>query len=326
MRRLLFVPVLAVAVLVVGLPALLSGPDDPGPEPSASAVAEIPPELLAVYRDAADRYCTGLPWTVLAAVGWVESRHAGGRAEPATGTVHPPILGLPLDGTAGRMSLRDPGSSDGWARAEGPMQFLTSTWDAWAVVAPGRPAGAVADPHNAWDAIHTAARYLCSGDAHIEDLVAALWRYNRSTEYAEDVLAKAAEYQSLGTVAGGGSGAAVVAHAQSMVGVPYRWGGSDPSGFDCSGLVWWAYQHAGVTVPRTTRGQVQAGRAVGVDDLRPGDLLFSRGGPAGAVRDLGHVAIYTGGGYEIVAPATGQTVTMRPVNHGRIQAVRRIIG
>lgn len=327
MRRLLLVLAVLVALLVVALPAVLSGADDPGPEPSAAATAEIPAELLVVYRDAAARYCSGLSWPVLAAVGWVESRHGGGRVDAATGEVRPPIVGPPLDGTAGRMRLADPTSSDGWAHAEGPMQFLSSTWRAWAVLAPGRPAGAAPDANNAWDAIHTAARYLCGGADTIADLEAALWRYNRSSAYAEDVLDKASEYQAIDAPAGGsGTAAEAVAFASTMVGVPYRWGGQDPSGFDCSGLVWWAYRQAGVTVPRTTTGQVTAGRAVSVDELEPGDLLFTRGGPAGAVRDLGHVAIYAGGGYEIVAPATGRDVTIRPVDATRVQAARRLIG
>lgn len=328
MRRFLLVLAMSVAVLAVGLPAVLGGPDDAGPEPSDAASREIPAGLLAVYRGAAGRYCAGLSWPVLAAVGWVESRHGRGRVDPDTGDVHPPILGQPLDGTGGTMRLPDPASPDGWVRAEGPMQFLPSTWRAWAVLAPGRPAGAVPDPHNAWDAIHTAARYLCGGNADVGDVEAALWRYNRSRAYADAVLGKASEYQASDTLPGGvGTAAAVVGFASRMVGVPYVWGGQDPAmGFDCSGLVWWAYRQAGISVPRTTTGQVTAGRPVNVGELAPGDLLFSRGGPAGAVRDLGHVAIYAGGGFEIVAPSTGRNVTLRPVHPARVQAARRLIG
>lgn len=328
MRRLLLALAVSVAVLTVGLPAVLGGPDDIGPEPSDVAAREIPAELVAVYRDAAGRYCTGLSWPVLAAVGWVESRHGAGRVNAATGDVRPEILGPPLDGTGGTMRLPNPASPDGWTHAEGPMQFLPSTWEAWAVLAPGRPDGTTPDPHNAWDAIHTAARYLCGGNADIGDVEAALWRYNRSRAYADAVLAKASDYQASDMPPGGpGTAADAVGYASRVIGVPYVWGGQDPAvGFDCSGLVWWAYRQAGFSVPRTTTGQIAAGRPVNLHELVPGDLLFSRGGAVGAVRDLGHVAIYAGGGFEIVAPATGRNVTLRPVDPARVQAARRLIG
>ncbi|HSH22577.1 MAG TPA: C40 family peptidase [Acidimicrobiales bacterium] len=118
-----------------------------------------------------------------------------------------------------------------------------------------------------------------------------------------------------------------MAQALRTLGVPYRWGGSDPvGGLDCSGLVQWSYHQLGVELPRTTAGQINAGVAVDASALRPGDLIFTRGGPAGSVHDGGHVAIYAGGGMEIAAPYSGQVVSLRPVRPERIQEVRRIIG
>ncbi len=179
-------------VMVLGAAALAGGP---GGEPTATraALEEIPADLLPVYAEAAGS-CPGLPWPVLAAIGWVESRHGQRRADPHTGDVAPPIVGPALDGTNGTQRIRDDTEADGWAHAHGPMQFLRSTWDRWGRLAPNRPAGAAASPHNAWDAIHTAAAYLCGTDVRISDLEQALLRYDRSDAYVREVLAKAAEY------------------------------------------------------------------------------------------------------------------------------------
>jgi cell wall-associated NlpC family hydrolase len=319
--------------LVLAIAVLASGPGG-APLPvvaSAGATGEIPAELLGVYQDAAGRYCSGLPWTVLAGIGWMESRHGGGRADPATGEVDPPIVGVPIDGSPGLAAIADPTQPDGWARAMGPMQFLSTTWARWATLAPGRPAGAQPSPHNAWDAIHGAARLLCAGREHLDDVAEAVYAYNHSSDYVEAVLAKADTYAQAAPAAeaepGSASGEAVVTEALRTLGVPYRWGGSDPAtGLDCSGLVQWAYRQRGIEVPRTTADQINAGAAVEVSDLRPGDLIFTRGGRSGAVRDGGHVAIYAGGDMEIAAPYTGQVVTLRPIRPERIQEVRRIIG
>src|SRR5438045_1181265 len=102
MRRLLVGGVAAALCGLLVLPALFGGPGA-GDTAMASARAQrdIPPDLLAVYQAAAAS-CSGLDWEVLAAVGWVESHHADGRADPATGDVRPPIYGPPLDGRDGR--------------------------------------------------------------------------------------------------------------------------------------------------------------------------------------------------------------------------------
>lgn len=183
----------AIAVLPASDAATSAG----GASPDA-----VPAGLEAVYRDAASRYCDGLPWEVLAAIGWVESRHGGGRFDPATGDMDHTILGPPLDGTNGRIRLPDPSSPDGWAHAEGPMQFLPSTWRAWATLAPGRPAGATPSPNNLWDAIHTAARMLCGGQATITDLRAAVFRFNHDWGYVDTVFAVADRYRRDGRISG----------------------------------------------------------------------------------------------------------------------------
>ncbi len=315
----------------VALAALVVGPQsEPVTQPSQVAFREIPGDLLTVYRSAA-MTCDGLPWQVLAGIGWVESRHAGGQADPTTGAVSPPIIGPAIDGRPGFAAIPDPTQPDGWAHAVGPMQFLTTTWDRWGTVAPDRPPGSVPDPHNAWDAIYSAAAYLCAGEDQIGDLRSAILSYNRSDAYASDVLGKAGEY-GLGsgpTVEGAtfaGIGEAVVGHALTQLGVPYEWGGTTPGvGFDCSGLVQWAYAQIGVELPRTTQQQILVGVEVSVGEMRPGDLVFTRSDRGSYVLDYGHVAIYAGGGQEIVAPRAGDVISLRPVTVAQVQAVRRIL-
>lgn len=207
------VPLFGILALAVLLGAAVSGGCTPGSEAASdTAQSDIPGDLLAVYQAAAQT-CTGLPWSVLAAVGATESHHAQGRADPATGDVRPPIVGPALDGANGYARILDPTMPDGWAHALGPMQFLSTTWAEWGRVAPHRPAGAQPDVHNAWDAIYSAAAYLCGGEAEITDVKAALFRYNRSHRYVDQVLAKANEYTATGADSGPGQQCATAAVA-----------------------------------------------------------------------------------------------------------------
>lgn len=324
--------VLVVALLAspVALAAISSGPiAESGP--SELARIEIPSNLLSVYV-AASKTCPGLPWQFLAAIGFVESGHGQGRVDPATGNVAPPIIGPAIDGRPGFASIVDPSSPDGWAHAVGPMQFLTTTFRAWAVLAPDRPPDATADANNAWDAIFTAARYLCGSEDRLTDLHSAVLRYNRSEDYWQTVVDKATDYGygtgiPLGGTLAGGSGEAAVLAALTQLGVPYAWGGTIPGvGFDCSGLVQWAYAQIGVTLPRTTQEQIMVGIPVTVDQLRPGDLVFTRSVRSGGVVDRGHIALYAGGGQVVVAPRTGDVVSLRPLLPFAVQAVRRVVG
>ena len=99
--------------------------------------------------------------------------------------------------------------------------------------------------------------------------------------------------------------------ARSQLGVPYVWGGETPGvGFDCSGLVQWAWAQAGVSLPRTSGAQFDATTQISLASIEPGDLLFY--GPDGS----DHVAMYVGGGMMIEAPETGQVVHITPVRTG----------
>lgn len=107
--------------------------------------------------------------------------------------------------------------------------------------------------------------------------------------------------------------------ARTFVGkTPYVWGGTTPSGFDCSGLVQYCYRQVGISIPRTSRQQYRHGAFIPADRLdllQPGDLVFfGRGGDPGRVH---HVGMYIGGGNMIHAPQTGELVSISSL-HGRI--------
>ena len=115
------------------------------------------------------------------------------------------------------------------------------------------------------------------------------------------------------------SGGDVVSEAEQFLGVPYQWGGTDPSrGLDCSGLVQLAYGRLGIALPRTSQEQQQVGTPVpSLAQARPGDLIFY-GSPAE------HVGIYVGNGRMINAPHTGTDVRIDSV--GTPTSIRRVVG
>jgi cell wall-associated NlpC family hydrolase len=109
--------------------------------------------------------------------------------------------------------------------------------------------------------------------------------------------------------------------ALRAVGVPYRWGGTSPSsGFDCSGLVYWAYGKLGVEVPHSSYALAEIGRRIGRRHLKPGDVLVFSG--------YGHVGLYVGRGRMVHAPQSGrlvETVQLGRSYYGsRIVTARRV--
>lgn len=99
------------------------------------------------------------------------------------------------------------------------------------------------------------------------------------------------------------SSANITAYALTFLGVPYVWGGTTPSGFDCSGYVQYVYSHFGINVGRTTYTQQYAGTKISVASAQAGDLYFW-----GSYGSAYHVAIALGGGQYVMAPAPGQVV------------------
>lgn len=115
-----------------------------------------------------------------------------------------------------------------------------------------------------------------------------------------------------------GSGSQAVSIAFQYLGIPYVWGGTTPSGFDCSGLVQYVYAQMGISIPRVTTGQEYAGYDVTGQELQPGDLVFwgDRG-------NTHHVGMYIGGGQYIHAPQTGDVIKVS--NLGSYTVARRIV-
>ncbi|WP_046779202.1 C40 family peptidase [Streptomyces yangpuensis] len=107
--------------------------------------------------------------------------------------------------------------------------------------------------------------------------------------------------------ADGSRAARAVAFAYGAIGKPYVWGATGPGSFDCSGLTQAAWRSAGVSLPRTTYTQINAGRRVSRDQLAPGDLVFFYSG-------ITHVGLYVGNGQMIHAPRPGSTVRLAPVD------------
>lgn len=100
--------------------------------------------------------------------------------------------------------------------------------------------------------------------------------------------------------------AEIIRLAHAELGVPYQYGGDTPRGFDCSGLVYYIFRHAGISVPRTANEQLYASHPVAYRDLQPGDLVFFE--IAGDAQM--HVGIYIGNGEFIHAPETGERVSI----------------
>ena len=114
----------------------------------------------------------------------------------------------------------------------------------------------------------------------------------------------------------------VVDSALSRIGIPYVWGGESMAegGYDCSGLMQYAYGEHGISLSRTTYTQVNEGTAVGsLSEAKPGDLIFYGGTPPT------HVAMYIGDGQVVHAPFTGEVIKVAPATMMEISAIRRII-
>ncbi|MGW4684344.1 lytic transglycosylase domain-containing protein [Streptomyces sp. NPDC004244] len=199
-------------------------PDQPVALGGAAGAQGIPATVLAAYQRAEERIgrtdpgC-GLRWQLLAAIGKVESGHAGGGRVDAAGTTLTPVLGPVLNGN-GFATIRDTdgGRYDGDAaydRAVGPMQFIPSTWAAWGQDADG---DGLRNPGNVYDAALAAGRYLCAGSRDLRvdaDVDRAVLSYNHSSEYLRTVRSWFAYYlNGAHAVPNAGGGAAAPAKPQ----------------------------------------------------------------------------------------------------------------
>jgi peptidoglycan DL-endopeptidase CwlO len=116
---------------------------------------------------------------------------------------------------------------------------------------------------------------------------------------------------------GGGDRATVVQAALTQVGSSYVWGGAAPGGFDCSGLVMWAFQQAGISLPHSSQAMAHGGQPVALSDLQPGDVLTF-------YSDASHAGLYIGDGMMIHSSTYGVPVRVVPMNSsGPIYDARR---
>ena len=120
-----------------------------------------------------------------------------------------------------------------------------------------------------------------------------------------------------------GTGAEIVGAATKYLGVPYKWGGTDPAtGLDCSGFTQRVYSDLGISIPRTSSQQATAGRPVAsLAEAQPGDLVFFDNASSRAGID--HVGLYIGGGKMIAAPQEGDVVKVQ--NVGNPTLIRRVL-
>jgi cell wall-associated NlpC family hydrolase len=280
-------PLLIIVLVTAGpaappAPAVIT-PDGLSGPLTALARSQIPPAYQALYLAAA-KTCPGLPWSVLAGIGEVESDH-------------------------GQSGLPGVHSGANYAGAEGPMQFEPATFAAYAVNAdPSAPLS----PYDPADAIYTTARMLCASGARggsPAGISQAIFAYNHASWYVSEVLSWAGKYAAQGS--GANPAATAIAFAIAQVGKPYGWGDDGPGAYDCSGLVYAAYAAAGIHIARTTYQWQQDGPVIPLSQIQPGDLLFSAG-TDGTTSNPGHVAMYLGSGKIIQATTTGQPVQVDP--------------
>jgi cell wall-associated NlpC family hydrolase len=234
-------------------------------QPAASSTAaSIPANYLADFKKAGTEY--GIPWTVLAAIGYEESGF---------------------------------GANDGpsSAGALGPMQFLPSTWQQFG------DGGNIMDPA---DAIPAAARLLVAHGApgnlqqailaynhsasYVTDVLDQAARYSADGAQAISAAGSAVCQQAaLGPLPAGTAGK-ILSYAEAQLGKPYVFGAAGPDSFDCSGLAMMAYRAAGIAIPRTSQAQWAWGRQVPASQVQPGDLVFFSGSD-GTPAAPGHVGI-----------------------------------
>ncbi|MFL6054155.1 MAG: NlpC/P60 family protein [Actinoallomurus sp.] len=266
------------------------------PQQSGDA-SGIPSNYLALYKKAGQQY--GIPWNVLAGIGYVETHHG---------------------------QLKAPGvlSGENYAHAGGPMQFIPGTWAIYGVDGNG---DGKKDRYDPADAIPAAARYLKHSGAP-QRMRDAIFAYNHLVSYVDNVLSWAKKYASgsFDVVQANGPAcvdmngapaapnavvARVIAFAKAQLDKPYVYGATGPNSFDCSGLTMTAYKTAGVTIPRLSDSQYWWGASVPRGQEQPGDLVFFDYKPGHT--GPGHVGMVYNPqkGIMIVAPHTGDVVKLQ---------------
>jgi peptidoglycan DL-endopeptidase CwlO len=287
-----------------------------GQPPAGGQAKSIPADYLYWYKRVGQQY--GVPWTILAGIGTVESDngqttlpgvHSGSNAFGAAGPMQ-----IGIGGAAGNV----------WGGL--PVHPAGEAVNGVATDEDGGPDASVYDPA---DAIAGAAKYLLEFQVTTNPS-AAIFAYNHLQSYVQSVLFYAGAYAGgnysvvsadmpsgssaagCATTAGGvpqvmapnQAVATAIAYAEEQLGKPYQWGATGPDAFDCSGLVMMAYRAAGIDIARTSQVQWTTEQRVPASQVQPGDLVFFAGSD-GTPTSPGHVGLVIGNGQMIEAYATG---------------------
>jgi peptidoglycan DL-endopeptidase CwlO len=286
-----------------------------GQAPAGTRARSIPANYLYWYQRVGQQY--GVPWTILAGIGTVESDN-GQTTLPGVHSGSNPF------GAAGPMQIGIGGAAGNvWGGL--PVHPASEVVNGVATDEDGGPDASVYDPA---DAIAGAAKYLLSAGVQTNPS-AAIFAYNHLQSYVQSVLYYASAYAGgkfsvvsaemppASSVAGcstaGGvpaitapdqAVATAIAYAEQQLGKPYQWGATGPDAFDCSGLVMMAYRAAGIDIARTSQAQWATEPRVAASQVQPGDLVFFVGAD-GTPTSPGHVGLVIGNGKMIEAYATG---------------------
>jgi peptidoglycan DL-endopeptidase CwlO len=287
-----------------------------GQPPAGGQAKSIPANYLYWYKHVGQQY--GVPWTILAGIGTVESDngqttlpgvHSGSNAFGAAGPMQ-----IGIGGAAGNV----------WGGL--PVHPASEAVNGVATDEDGGPNASVYDPA---DAIAGAAKYLLEFQVTTNPS-AAIFSYNHLQSYVQSVLYYAGAYAGgkysvvsadmpsgssaagCATTAGGvpqvmapnQAVATAIAFAEQQLGKPYQWGATGPDAFDCSGLVMMAYRAAGIDIARTSQVQWTTEQQIPASQVQPGDLVFFAGAD-GTPTSPGHVGLVIGNGQMIEAYATG---------------------
>jgi cell wall-associated NlpC family hydrolase len=286
-----------------------------GQAPASARAKSIPANYLYWYKRVGQQY--GVPWTILAGIGTVESDN--GQA-----TLLGVNSGSNAFGAAGPMQIGIGGAAGNvWGGL--PVHPASEVVNGVATDEDGGPYASVYDPA---DAIAGAAKYLLAAQVQANPS-AAIFAYNHLQSYVQSVLYYASAYagghysvlsadmpsgsSAAGCSTAGGipainaptqAVATAIAFAEQEIGKPYQWGATGPDAYDCSGLVMMAYRAAGIDIARTSQAQWVTEPRVPASQVEPGDLVFFAGAD-GTPTSPGHVGLVIGNGEMIEAYATG---------------------
>ncbi len=228
------------------------------------------------------------------------------RAVPHRG-LRPGRLGLPARGHPAGLLRADPADEPTGHAPEG----RGGRGDAYTI---GQPAtGNPAVPADTHDDLGTAKAAVQKKLATARELLSRLTAQMQQAATQADTAKGIPSVASYAT-----KGAKAVAFARAQVGKPYVWGATGPGSYDCSGLTQAAWKATGVTLPRATTDQADAGTTVTLADAQPGDLVFFHD-------DISHVGVYAGDGMMIHAPKPGAYVREESVHHDATAIVHSVV-